>query len=350
LNEINTANIDFSPTLWIVFNLFVLAMLALDLGVFNRKAHAVKFKEALSWSVVWIALAMAFNFWLYKEFGKQVGHEFLAGYLLEKSLSVDNIFVFVMIFGYFNVAPKYQHRLLFWGILGALILRGIMIAAGAALIANFYWVLYVFGALLVFTGIKMAFHDPAEGDPSKGWVYRMGKRLLPMAPPGDYGQKFVVKVDGKTFVTPMFLVLLVVETTDVLFAIDSIPAIFGVTQNTFIVYTSNVFAILGLRALYFLLAGVIDMFRYLKYGLSLVLIFVGIKMLLGHSEYKIPINISLIVIGSILALSIIASIIAAKFDKHPEPPRDFPDDQAIDPTKPVGAPEETGHEPNPEQK
>jgi len=305
--------VQFSSTAWIIFNIFVLAMLALDLGVFNRKAHVIRFREALGWTIFWITLALGFNAWLYYDYGPVIGHEFLAGYLLEKSLSVDNIFVFIMLFTYFNIAPKYQHRLLFWGILGALILRGAMIAAGATLIKEFDWILYVFGVLLIFTGIKMAVHDPAEADPSEGFVYRLANRLLPVAK-GDYGQKFFIKENGKTYVTNMFVVLLVIETTDVLFAIDSIPAVFAVTENPFIVYTSNVFAILGLRALYFLLAGVMDMFRYLKYGLALVLGFVGVKMLLGHTEYKIPINISLGVIGGILALSIIISLLVARHD------------------------------------
>lgn len=303
----------FSTSAWVIFNLFVLAMLALDLGVFNRKAHVIRFREALGWTIFWISLALGFNAYLYYEFGPQMGHEFLAGYLLEKSLSVDNIFVFIMLFTYFSIAPKYQHRLLFWGILGALLLRGAMIAAGAALIARFDWILYVFGGLLIVTGIKMAIHDPAEADPSEGFVYRLARRLLPVAE-GDYGQKFFIKKDGKTYVTTMFVVLLVVETTDVLFAIDSIPAVFAVTENPFIVYTSNVFAILGLRALYFLLAGVMDMFRYLKYGLALVLGFVGVKMLLGHSEYKISINVSLTVIAAILVLSVIVSLIVARHE------------------------------------
>lgn len=307
----------FTTTAWVVFNLFVLAMLALDLGVFNRKAHVIRFKEALGWSIFWVTLSLAFNGWLYYAHGTRIGNEFLAGYLLEKSLSVDNIFVFIMLFSYFNVKPQYQHRLLFWGILGALILRGAMIAAGAVLLAKFDWILYVFGALLIFTGIKMAVHDPANDDPSKGLVYRMARRFLPVAE-GDYGQKFFVKKEEKTYVTNLFIVLLVVETTDVVFAVDSIPAVFAVTNDTFIVYTSNVFAILGLRAMYFLLAGVMDMFRYLKYGLALVLIFVGVKMLLGHSEYKIPIGISLGVIATILTVSIAASLLFVKHEEKVE--------------------------------
>ncbi len=316
----NTATVlgdTFSTTAWVVFNLFVLAMLALDLGVFNRKAHVIRFREALGWSIFWITLSLCFNGWLYYSHGRQIGNEFLAGYLLEKSLSVDNIFVFIMLFTYFNVAPQYQHRLLFWGILGALVLRGAMIAAGAVLLARFDWVLYVFGVLLIVTGIKMAVHNPENDDPSTGMVYRLARRLLPVAE-GDHGQKFFVKINGKNYVTTLFIVLLVVETTDVLFAIDSIPAVFAVTDDPFIVYTSNVFAILGLRALYFLLAGVMDMFRYLKYGLALVLCFVGVKMLLGHSAYKIPIGISLGVIAAILTVSVVASLMFVKHEEKVE--------------------------------
>lgn len=288
-------------------------MLLLDLGVFNRKAHVIKTREALGWTVFWISLAVAFNAYLYHEFGTYTGHEFLAGYLLEKSLSIDNIFVFVMLFKFFRIDPKYQHRLLFWGILGALILRGAMIWAGVALIERFDWILYIFGALLIFTGIKMAVHDPQDDDPSEGLVYKLARKLLPVAE-GDHGQKFFVKMNGKNYVTKMFIVLLVVETTDVLFAIDSIPAVFAVTKNPFIVYTSNVFAILGLRAMYFLLAGVIDRFRYLKYGLAVVLVFVGVKMLLGHTEYEIPIKWSLGIIGGILLVTLVSSVAVAYYE------------------------------------
>lgn len=333
MNEAVAVTHHFSTTAWILFNLFVIAMLALDLGVFNRKAHVIRFKEALGWTIFWIALALSFNAWLYYEFGRQIGQEFLAGYLLEKSLSVDNIFVFVMLFTYFKVDPKYQHRLLFWGILGALILRGIMIGAGAVLIARFDWILYVFGALLIITAFKMAFHDPEASDPSRGFVYRFARRFLPVID-GDHGQKFLVKKDGKTFVTNMFIVLLVVETTDVIFAVDSIPAVFAVTQNPFIVYTSNVFAILGLRALYFLLAGVMDMFRYLKYGLALILGFVGVKMLLGHSPYKIPIDVSLYVIAAILFLSVVISVAVARLEDKQE-------GKLVDTELPGGDPDET---------
>lgn len=315
MNATSGADVNFSTTAWVVFNLFVIGMLALDLGVFNRKAHVIKFKEALGWTIFWITLALGFNAYLYYEYGSQLGGEFLAGYLLEKSLSVDNIFVFVMLFTYFRVEPKYQHRLLFWGILGALVLRGLMIWAGVTLIHRFDWILYVFGVLLLITGVKMALHDPENDDPSQGLVYKLATKVLPVAH-GDHGQKFIVKIDGKTHVTMLFVVLLVIETTDVVFAVDSIPAVFAVTTNPFIVYTSNVFAILGLRALYFLLAGVMDMFRYLKYGLALILVFVGVKMLLSHSPYAIPINISLGVIGGILLVSVLASIFIAKHDDH----------------------------------
>lgn len=304
---------NFSTASWVIFNVFVLGMLALDLGVFNRKAHVIKFREALGWTIFWISLALGFNAYLYYEFGAHTGHEFLAGYLLEKALSVDNIFVFIMLFTYFKVDPKYQHRLLFWGILGALLLRGAMIAAGVALIDRFDWVLYIFGVLLIITGIKMAIHDPENDDPSQGVVYKLARKLLPIAD-GEHGQKFFVKENGKTLVTKMFIVLLVVETTDVLFAIDSIPAVFAVTKNPFIVYTSNVFAILGLRALYFLLAGVMDLFRYLKYGLALVLTFVGVKMLLGHTHYEISTQTSLLVIGAVLIVSVISSVVVARYE------------------------------------
>lgn len=306
-----------------IFNIFVVAMLLLDLGVFNRKAHVIRTKEALGWTIFWISLAIGFNVYLYYEFGAYTGHEFLAGYLLEKSLSIDNIFVFVMLFKFFRIDPKYQHRLLFWGILGALLLRGAMIGAGVALIEHFDWILYIFGVLLIFTGIKMAVHDPEDDDPSEGIVYRYARKLLPVAE-GDHGQKFFVKVNGKSYVTKLFVVLLVVETTDVLFAIDSIPAVFAVTHNPFIVYTSNVFAILGLRALYFLLAGVIDRFRYIKYGLAVVLVFVGVKMLLGETQYEIPIKWSLATIGAILTISLVSSVAVAYYEdkkaqKQPKP-------------------------------
>jgi tellurite resistance protein TerC len=300
---------------WIAFNAFVLAMLALDLGVFNRKPHAVGFREALGWTIAWVALALTFNLGVYHTHGALIAQEFLAGYLIEKSLSVDNIFVFYLIFSYFGVENRYQHRVLFWGILGALVLRGVMIAAGVILIAKFHWIIYVFGAFLVLTGIRMATHDAETLDPGNTWVMRFARRFLPVTN-AMRGKNFVVRENDKWYVTPLFLVLLVVETTDVVFAVDSIPAIFAVTRDPFVVYTSNVFAILGLRALYFLLASVIGMFRYLKFGLSFILVFVGIKMLLSDSPWKIPTLTALLVIAAALVISVLASILAAKHESR----------------------------------
>jgi len=291
--------------LWIAFNVFVLGMLALDLGIFHRKAHAVTLKEAGIWSVVWIALAMVFNLGIYFAWGQDKALEFLTGYVIEKSLSVDNLFVFLMIFQYFNTPSQYQHRVLFWGILGALILRAVFIAAGAALLSNFHWMIYVFGAFLVVTGVKMYLQGDEKIEPEKNPVVRLFERWVPISKVYS-GQTFFIRRDGKTYATLLTLVLVVVETTDVIFAVDSIPAIFAITQDPFIVYTSNVFAILGLRALYFMLAGVMEMFTYLKVGLSIVLCFVGAKMMLVDI-YKIPIGVSLSVIGGVLLLSILAS-------------------------------------------
>jgi TerC family integral membrane protein len=291
--------------LWIGFNLFVLALLAIDLGVFHRKAHSVSIKEATAWSIVWVSLAMIFNLGIYFTWGEEQALEFFTGYVIEKSLSVDNLFVFLMIFQYFSTPAEYQHRVLFWGILGALVLRAIFIAAGSALLAQFHWMIYVFGAFLVFTGIKMFLQGDEKLEPNRNPVVRLFERWVPMT--REYhGQRFMIRTNGQTRATLLLLVLIVIETTDVIFAVDSIPAIFAVTQDSFIVYTSNVFAILGLRALYFMLAGVMQMFVYLKFGLSLVLCFVGAKMLLSDI-YKIPIGASLAVIGTVLLLSIVAS-------------------------------------------
>ena len=296
--------------LWIVFNIFVLGMLALDLGVFHRKAHTVSIKEAGTWSCVWISLALVFNFGVYYVWGQDKAMEFLTGYVIEKSLSVDNLFVFLMIFQYFNTPAEYQHRILFWGIVGALILRAIFIATGAALLSNFHWMIYVFGGFLVVTGIKMLLQGDEKINPEQNPVVRLFQRLMPVT--HEYhGQNFFVRKDGKRHATLMMLVLIVVETTDVIFAVDSIPAIFAITQDPFIVYTSNVFAILGLRALYFMLAGIMQMFVYLKVGLSFVLCFVGTKMLLVD-VYKIPIGASLAVIGGVLLLAVIASLIVTR--------------------------------------
>lgn len=296
------------------FTIAILVFLALDLGVFNRKAHVVRFRESLIWSIVWIIVALIFNGFIYKIYGKEIGHQFLAGYLIERSLSIDNIFVFILIFQYFRVKPKYQYRVLFWGIIGALIFRGIMIAAGSALMQRFEWIIYVFGAFLIYTGIKMAMHSDEEIDVAHNPVIKFGRRYLRIAH-GDYGQDFIVREDGRLAFTSMFLVLLVVETTDIVFAFDSIPAIFAVTRQPFIVYTSNVFAILGLRAMYFMVAGIMEMFRYLNIGLAVVLCFVGVKMLFSH---YVPIHttLSLLIIAAILTVSIVASVWAAKRDQR----------------------------------
>jgi tellurite resistance protein TerC len=297
--------------LWVGFNLFILAMLALDLGVFHRKTHAVSLKESLTWTGVWVVLALLFNagVWHYAGSGKAL--EFFTGYLIEKSLSVDNVFVFALLFSYFAVPPKYQHKVLFWGILGALIMRAIMIAAGAALIAKFAWIIYVFGAFLILTGIKMIVKREEEIHPERNPVVRWFKKLMPVTP--EYrGDKFFVRENGIRMATPLFVVLLLVEFTDLIFAVDSIPAIFAVTKDPFIVYTSNVFAILGLRSLYFALAGVMDKFHYLKIGLGVVLSFVGVKMLLAHTAYKIDTLVSLGVIVLILTTSVVWSLLKPK--------------------------------------
>jgi tellurite resistance protein TerC len=293
--------------LWGAFNLFVLAMLAVDLFVFHREAHEVRPREAAAWSVVWVTLAVLFGAGVYAFMGREAGLEFFAGYVIEKALSVDNIFVFVLIFSFFRVPARHQHRVLFWGVLGALVMRGVMIAAGAFLIARFHWILYVFGAFLVITGIRMIRQKEAELHPDSNPVIRLVRRIIPVT--STYaGQKFFVRerAGGRLLATPLFVVLALVETTDLIFAVDSIPAIFAVTQDTFIIYSSNVFAILGLRALYFLLADVIQRFHYLKLGLSLVLIFVGVKML-AADVYKIPIGLSLGIILLVLASATAAS-------------------------------------------
>ncbi len=308
--------------LWVGFNLVVLALLALDLGVFHRHAHIVSVKEASIWSAIWISLALAFNavvyfFWDVLRPGSdltngEAGLAFFTGYLIEKSLSVDNIFVFVLIFTYFAVPAIYQHRVLFWGIIGALVMRGALIAVGAVLLKEFHWIIYVFGAFLIFTGIKMAMHRNTEIHPEKNPLVRLFKRIMPVTENYE-GEKFLVRRAGKWMATPLLLVLLMVESTDLVFAVDSIPAIFAVTSDPFLVYTSNVFAILGLRSLYFVLAGVMDKFTYLKIGLSVVLTFVGVKMVLVDI-YKIPVLVSLGVIATILTVSIVASLLRAPKD------------------------------------
>lgn len=288
-------------------------MLALDLGVFHRKPHEIKFKEALAWTIVWITLALAFNALVYHWWGSQVGLQFLTGYLIEKSLSVDNVFIFLLIFTYFKVPSKYQHEVLFWGIIGALIFRAVFIATGIALLEHFHWLIYVFGAFLVFTGFKLALEKDKEIHPERNLVLRLFRRIMPVTEQHE-GGKFFARRDNRIWATPLFVVLLVVETTDIIFAVDSIPAILAITKDPFIVYTSNVFAILGLRALYFVLAGVMRLFHHLHYGLAAILGFVGIKMMLSDI-YKIPIGISLGVIAGAVAFSVIASLLWPKKDQ-----------------------------------
>ncbi|MDO9594729.1 MAG: TerC family protein [Lutibacter sp.] len=295
---------------WIGFLAFVLLMLALDLGVFHRKSHEVKIKEALIWSAVWISMAMVFNYGIYVYMGEIKAMEFLTGYVIEKSLSIDNLFVFIMIFSYFNVDKKYQHKVLFWGILGALIMRSIFIFAGVALINKFHWIIYIFGAFLIFTGAKMLFQKDEKMDPNKNPLVKLFKRFYPVTDT-MHGDRFFVKINAKTVATPLFVVLLLVEFTDLIFAVDSIPAIMAITSDPFIIFTSNVFAILGLRALYFALAGITQYFHYIKYGLSAILVFVGLKMVMVDF-YKIPILVSLFTILGILVISVIASLLFPK--------------------------------------
>lgn len=308
---------------WVLFNVFVLAMLALDLGVFHRKSHTVSMKEATAWTIVWITCAMIFNVIIFFWQGSDPALKFFTGYVIEKSLSVDNIFVFVLIFGTFRVPAEYQHRVLFWGILGALILRGLFIGIDTALINQFHWIIYVFGAFLIFTGIRMAFQKEEGLHPEENPIVNFFRRFVPMTERYE-GSHFVVRRNGKLLATPLLLVLVIVEATDVIFAVDSIPAIFAITTDPFLVYTSNVFAILGLRALYFLLAGVVGKFHYLKIALSFILTYVGVKMVIVDF-YKIPTGISLSVIAVTLTIAIIASLLRArKLERESD---------AIDPTK-----------------
>lgn len=294
---------------WVLFNLFVIAMLALDLGVFNRRAHSIGFREALGWSAMWVALAAAFAVLVYFWRGRTASLEFATGYLIELSLSVDNLFVFLVIFRYFHVPDTLQHRVLFWGILGALLARGTFILAGVGLIRQFHWIVYVFGMLLVWSGIKLLREGDKQIHPEKNPVLRAFRRWMPVT--DDYiGEKFWVRQPG-LYATPLVVVLLVVETTDILFAVDSIPAVLAITLNAFIVYTSNVFAVLGLRSMYFAVAGMMDLFEYLHYGLSVVLIFIGAKMLASH-YVTVPTHVALAVVAGVLALSVAASLVARK--------------------------------------
>ena len=302
--------------LWIVFNVFVLSMLALDLGVFHKKSHKVEIKEALIWSGVWIGFALIFALmlwmgWIYKGNynHEEVTMKFLTGYLIEKSLSIDNVFVFVLLFGYFNVPSEYQHKVLFWGIIGALIMRVIFIFAGVALITKFEWIIYVFGAFLIFTGIKIAIQKDIKMEPEKNPILKLVKKFFRMTENFE-GDKFFVKKKGVKYATPLFAVLVLIEATDLIFAVDSIPAILAISNDAFIVYTSNVFAILGLRALYFALAGIMHLFHYLNYGLAVILSFVGVKMILGKGV--IATEVSLLVIASVLLISVMLSLLFPK--------------------------------------
>lgn len=292
---------------WVWFHVFVFAMLALDLGIFHRKEHAVSVKESLIWTVVWISLALAFNYGVYHYIGEVEAYEFLTAYVLEKSLSVDNIFVMTIIFSYFKVKSEYQHRVLFWGILGALVMRILFIVGGVSLVNKFHFILYFFGAFLIYTGVKMLFAGDEEIDTENNFIYKIAKKHFRMTNQFD-GEKFFVRKEGALFMTPLFLVLLIIESTDVIFAVDSIPATLSVTKNAFIAYTSNIFAILGLRSLYFAFAGIVQMCRFLSYALSVVLIFIGVKMLIEH-WYKIPTSYSLGFVLGCIGLSILFSLI-----------------------------------------
>lgn len=304
-----TENLNIPLWGWGLFNFFVLLMLALDLGVFHRKAHKVEMKEALTWSGVWIALAMLFNVWVYYQLGAQPALEFLTGYVVEKSLSVDNIFVFLMIFAYFQVPDAYKHKVLFWGIIGALIFRAVFIFAGVALLERFHWLIFVFGGFLILTGIKMALVHDKKIEPEKNPLIRGFRKVMPVTE-GYEGDKFFVKRGLKNYATPLFLVLLFIEFSDIVFALDSIPAILAITKDPFLVYTSNVFAILGLRALFFALEGLMGLFKFLSYGLAAILAFVGSKMIYNGFGNKFPVGPSLLIILGILAVSIIASLMS----------------------------------------
>jgi len=301
-----------TPLFWILFNLFVIGLLLLDLLVFNRRAHAIRLKEALGWSAFWVALSLCFNYFVYHTMGHEAGVQWLTGYLVEKALSVDNLFVFLLIFTYFKVPAEYQHRILFWGVLGALVLRGIFILAGAALLAKFHFLLYVLGAFLVYTGVRMGLSSSSEPeiDPENNAIVRFLGRHLPISRQLD-GGKFFTRREGVRFATPLLVVLVLIETTDVVFAADSIPAILAISRDTFVVYTSNVFALLGLRALYFALASLMQLFHYLHYGLALILIFIGAKLLL-EDIYPFPMPVALGAVGVLLLGSIAASLLWPK--------------------------------------
>jgi len=314
-----------SAMLWIGFSLFILLMLSLDLGLFNRNAHAIRYREAAIWSGVWVTLAMIFAGIVFYYQGSDLGFKFLTGYVIELSLSVDNLFVFLLIFSFFKVPAKVQHRVLFWGVMGALVMRLTMIFIGAALINRFHWIIYIFGVFLVYTGLKMFRQEETDIMPEDNPIVRAVTRHIPITRHYE-GEAFFTKVNGKRTGTLLLLVLIVVEVTDLVFAVDSIPAIFAITTNTFIVYTSNVFAILGLRSMYFLLAGVVEKFQYLRMGLAIVLTFIGVKMLIEAVHIVIPVKISLIVVAAVLGLAVVASIMwpkEAEMDVDLDLPEDF---------------------------
>lgn len=303
---------------WLVFNLLIIAVLWIDLRIVHAEAHAVSVRESVFWTVFWIVLALSFDGGIYFFIGREKALQFLTGYLIEKSLSVDNLFVFLMIFEYFNVPDKYQPRVLHWGIMGALVMRFVMIFAGVQLLRWFHWMIYVFGGILIFTGLKMAFEEEKKLEPEKNPVLRAFRKVMPVAVRGYDDEKFFIRINRIIHATPLFVVLLVIETMDLVFAVDSIPAILSITQDTFIVYTSNVFAILGLRALYFLLSSIMPLFTYLKVGISVILCWVGVKMLISKF-YVIPTSLSLGIIVGILAISVLASILFKKEKMEIEP-------------------------------
>jgi tellurite resistance protein TerC len=305
-----------TPALWVGFNLCVLLILAVDLGLFNRKAHAITLREAALWSTVWVTLSLSFNLWIFLAHGHQPGIEFLTAYLIEQSLSMDNIFVFLLIFRAFGIEPRFQHRVLFWGVLGAIILRGTMIALGTVLIQRFEWVLYLFGVFLLYVGAHMLIRGHEDFHPERNPLLRWARRVFPMAE-NRQDEHFIVLEKGRWAITPLFLTLIVVESSDVVFAVDSIPAVFGITREPFLVYTSNICAILGLRSFYFLLSGALSLFRYLDDGVSAVLIFVGAKMLVEPWIHLSPL-VSLSVVGGLLGTAMVASIISAR--RSPPPP------------------------------
>lgn len=310
---------EHSLLLWVVFNIFIIAMLLVDLVVFHREEHEESVKEALIWTGVWITLALIFGVGVYYYMGSGSALDYYTGYLIEKSLSVDNIFVFLLVFSYFNVPAKYQHKVLFWGIFGALVMRFLFIFLGVALLEEFHWIIYIFGAFLVFTGIRLALEKDKEVHPERNPVLKLVRRFIPVTK-GYHGSRFFIKKMGRRMATPMFIVLIVIETTDLVFAVDSIPAILAITQDEFIVYSSNAFAILGLRALYFALSGIMNMFHYLHYGLSVILVFVGVKMLLSDF-YHIPTEYALGFIALTLTVSVVASVMNPKAESPiPEDP------------------------------